>query len=153
MSEANNKLFEALMSSKEKTAANAINDWTRAQLRGDYGNYRFTGMPIRGHVQTIFNPVFYEILEQRLIREDRAKRLQLRLVGRKEWYSYTSQLRRSRRHGFSEEAQERPWFETFGELAATILAVAAKNRNPVKDRIERMIKTEIFLGVVPGRIP
>lgn len=149
----NKKLFDALVHSKEEVAADAISAWTRAQLRGDYGNYPFTGGKIRGITRTLFDPVFYEILEQRLTREDRARRLELRLVGRKEWYEYSHDLREHKHHGWNTEEFERPWFEAFGELSAVILAVAAKNSNMVKDRIERMLKVEVFLGVVPGHKP
>lgn len=114
---------------QEKTASDAISAWTRAQLRGDYGNYKFTGRPIRGITRTLFDPVFYEILEGRLVREDRARRLQLRMVGRKEWYDHSSAERRDRRDGRNAEEFERPWFEAFGQLAAAILGVAVKNDN------------------------
>ena len=118
------KLLAPISDPLTKTARDGITAWTRAQIRGDYGTYKFTGRPVRGFSRTILDPVFYEIRESRMVREDLLRRVALRLVGKKEWKEYESRRRRRTYHKQpTAHAEEQVWFDAFAELFATIVAI------------------------------
>lgn len=77
-------------------------------------------------------PLFYEIAERRLDREDYERRLAARTVGRSEWYSREKSRRgiiraHNRSPGPTGEQREAFAYNLFGELVAGIVANAARN--------------------------